>query len=216
VPDGRISNKIWSKNPDFLDSMNEDIFDEGYYARYYENRLTRVADPVHFVRLGRFVGAYCGLLGIRVRSILDLGCGIGTLKKPLLKRFPKAAYTGVDVSPYACAKFGWERASASDYSPGHRFDLVVCHDVLQYLSDKEAGATIKNFDALCRSVLYFSVLTKEDWDQNCDKSLTDSDVNLRTTNWYRRRLQRHFRNLGGGVYTSRSLDVVLYSLEHLD
>ncbi len=204
------------ENLDFPNPMKNGVFDEEYYARYYRDRITRVADPVHFVRLGRFISAYCGLLGIGIRSILDLGCGIGTLRKPLLKRFPKATYTGVDISPYACAKFGWECASVSEYSSLDSFDLVICHDVLQYLSDKDAGAAIRNLNALCRSVLYFSVLTKEDWSDNCNKSLTDSDVNLRSTNWYRRRLRRYFHNLGGGVYVSRKLDIVLYSLEHLD
>lgn len=195
--------------------MNKTTFDGPYYARFYENRTTRVAEPVYFERLGRFIGAYCGLLDIRIRSIVDLGCGTGTLKRPLQKRFPKADYTGVDISPYACAKYGWECGSASDYSAPDGFDLVVCHDVVQYLSDKEAKATLRNFSGLCRGVLYFSVLTQEDWNENCDKARTDANVNLRSAAWYQRRLQRDFRNLGGGVYLIRSCDIAVYALEAL-
>jgi SAM-dependent methyltransferase len=196
--------------------MTRERFDENYYARFYEDRRTRVAGPVYFDALARFIGGYIGLLEIRVRSILDLGCGIGALKIPLLKRFPKATYTGVDTSSFACAKFGWELGSVSDYSPPDRFDLVVCHDVLQYLPRKDAGAAIKNLENLCRGALYFSVLTEEDWSENCDRSRTDSEVNLRPADWYRRKLRRAFRNLGGGVYMSREVDVALYALEHLD
>ena len=65
-------------------------------------------------------------------------------------------------------------------------------------------------------MLYFSVLTEEDYLENCDKSRTDSIVNLRAANWYRPKLSRYFRNLGGGAYASREVDVALYALEHLD
>jgi len=196
--------------------MKKRIFDEEYYARYYEDRKTRVADPVYFDRLARFIAAYSGLLETRIRSILDLGCGTGVLKKPLMRRFPKANYTGVDISPYACGKYGWELGSVSDYSSPGYFDLVICHDVLQYLSNAQASVAIKNLDNLCQGVLYFSVLTEEDWSDNCDKARTDSEVYLRSADWYRPKLRRHFRNLGGGAYLSRGVDVALYALEHLD
>jgi SAM-dependent methyltransferase len=191
-------------------------FNEDYYTRYYKDRKTRVAEPSYFDSLARFLAGYSELLGFRIRSIVDLGCGIGTLKKPLIKRFPKANYIGVDISPYACEKYGWELGSVSDYTAAQTFDLVVCHDVLQYLGDKDAKAAIKNFANLCSGVLYFSVLTEEDYLENCDKSRTDSTVNLRGADWYRPKLRRYFRNLGGGAYVSREVDVALYALEHLD
>ncbi|MFT4560666.1 MAG: 2-polyprenyl-3-methyl-5-hydroxy-6-metoxy-1,4-benzoquinol methylase [Gammaproteobacteria bacterium] len=196
--------------------MNVKKFDEAYYARYYGDRNTRVAEPSYFNNLARYLGAYTRLLGLKVGSIVDLGCGVGTLKLPLLGRFPKATYTGVDISEYACVTYGWERAAVSEYSSPEKFDLVVCHDVVQYLNDKEAKAAIKNFNSLCKDILYFSVLTEEDYVENCDQSRTDSAVNLRTTDWYRPKLQRYFRNLGGGVYLSRDSEIAIYALEHLD
>jgi hypothetical protein len=84
------------------------------------------------------------------------------------------------------------------------------------LSKAEASAAIKNLDTLCQGIVYFSVLTEEDWRDNCDKARTDSEVNLRSADWYRPKLKRHFRNLGGGAYLSRGADVALYALEHLD
>lgn len=191
-------------------------FDAAYYKRYYEDPATRVAGRAYFDSLARFVVAYTGLLDLTVRSILDLGCGVGTLRRPLLKRLPKSTYTGVDLSPYVCDKFGWECGSVADYSSPHAFDLVICHDVVQYLHNKEANAAIRNLASLCGGVLYFSVLTREDYEENCDKARTDSQVHLRCADWYRTRLGRHFRNLGGGVYLNRDLDVAVYALEHLD
>ena len=87
---------------------------------------------------------------------------------------------------------------------------------MQYLGDKDAKAAIKNFSKLSAGVLYLSVLTEEDYLENCDKSRTDSRVNLRGANWYRPKLRRYFLNLGGGAYVSREVDVALYALEHLD
>ena len=191
-------------------------FDEDYYARYYLDHSTRVAEPRYFDSLAKFISGYSELLGFKVRSIVDLGCGIGTLRKPLLRQFPKAAYTGVDVSEYACEKYGWELGSVSDYAPARSFDLVICHDVVQYLDDKDAKAAIRNFSNIGSGMLYFSVLTEEDYRENCDKSRTDSTVNLRPADWYRPKLSRYFRNLGGGAYVSREVDVALYALEHLD
>lgn len=196
-------------------SMNVPVFDEAYYERYYIKRATRVAEPAYFVNIARFVDAYCALLEVDVRSVLDLGCGIGSMKKPLEECFPKVPYTGVDISPYVCAKYGWELAGVDDYR-GDAADLVVCHDVLQYLPPGAAKAAIRNLAEHCKEVLFFSVLTREDWEGNCDKSRTDSDVYLRDASWYRSKLSRHFRNLGGGLYLSRSSGIAVYALEHLD
>ncbi|MFP6780069.1 MAG: class I SAM-dependent methyltransferase [Gammaproteobacteria bacterium] len=196
--------------------MSEPVFNDTYYTRYYVDPKSRVAEPTYFENLARFIASYARLLDIRIRTIVDLGCGIGTLKKPLLKRFPKATYVGVDVSEYACEKYGWEHSTISDYWSPNEFDLVVCHDVVQYLEDQQAKAAIRNFDTLCGGLLYFSVLTEEDYLENCDKSRTDSAVHLRTAQWYRRRTKPLFRNLGGGVYIGRDSDVAVYALEHLD
>jgi SAM-dependent methyltransferase len=190
-------------------------FDATYYARYYFNEDTRVAEPAYYDNLARFIAAYSGLLSVRMRSILDLGCGTGTFKKPLLKRFPKSRYCGVDVSAYACERYGWERGSVVDYV-ADPFDLVVCHDVLQYLNTNDAKQAMRNLDVLCDGLLYFSVLTTEDWEENCDRSRTDADVTLRPAEWYRSRLKPYFKNLGGGAYLSRKCDIALYALEHLD
>ena len=190
-------------------------FDADYYARYYLKRATRVAEPAYFAHIARFIRAYCDLLEIDINSVLDLGCGIGALKNPLAESFPRAAYTGVDISPYACAKYGWERATVDGYR-GDPADLVVCHDVLQYLRPGAAKAAIRNLAEHCAEVLYFGVLTREDWELNCDKSRTDSDVYLRDASWYRSKLSRYFRNLGGGLYLSRSSEIAVYALDYFD
>ena len=191
-------------------------FDADYYARYYKNPATRVADRGYYTSVARFLSAYCKLLDIDVATILDVGAGVGRFRKPLLKSFPGAHYHGIEISQYACERYGWEVGCASTFTTRRRFDLILCHDVLQYLDKNTAAAAIENLDRLCRSALYFSVLTAEDWQSSCDQSRTDSAVHLRRATWYRRRLKPHFRNAGGGLYISRRAKFVLYALEHLD
>ena len=188
-------------------------FDEHYYERYYLNKATRVATPGYYKRLARFLAAYSDYLGIRVNRILDLGCGVGGLKLPLLQEFNKAKYVGVERSQHACEKYGWQPGCASDFSPPAPFDLVICHDVLQYLDTELAERALENFNRLTKKMLYFSVLTKEDWRDHVDQHLTDDKVFLRSASWYRKRLSKGFRNLGGGLYLERDNDAVVYALE---
>jgi hypothetical protein len=89
----------------------------------------------------------------------------------------------------------------------------VCYDVLQYLDDRDAARALANFPRLTRAALYVSALTQEDWRMNCDQSLTDRAVHLRPGDWYRRRLKRHFRYLGFGVWVRKDVTVILWDME---
>ena len=188
-------------------------FDANYYRRYYQDRRTRVADPEYYRRLARFIASYSALLDLSISTIADLGCGTGALQKPLLTEFKRATYTGVEQSLYACEKYGWVRACASEFAAGQAYDLVICHDVMQYLDDARAAKALSNFHKLTGKLVYFSVLTEEDWQLNVDQDLTDRDVYLRPANWYRRRLKSKFKNLGGGLYLLTGNDAVVYALE---
>ena len=63
------------------------------------------------------------------------------------------------------------------------------------------------------AAVYVSALTREDWRGNCDQSLTDGAVHLRPGNWYRRRLRRHFRYMGLGVWLRRNATAILWDME---
>jgi len=189
------------------------VFDADFYRRYYVDPRTRVASRADTVRLGRFVCAFTDYLGFTVRRVLDAGCGFGHLRVPAKEFFPRARYVGLETSAYLCRRYGWVRKSVADYAPKQAFDLVFCHDVLQYLDDRTASRALSNLGRLSRGVLYFSVLTAGDWRRNADRSRTDSGVHLRPAAWYRARLQRHFRHLGGGVLVRRGFDPLLWELE---
>ena len=188
-------------------------FDAAFYKRYYVDRKTRVASRADALQLGRFVCAYAAYLGFTVSRVLDAGCGLGHFRVPVREFFPRARYVGLETSDYLCRRFGWMQASIAGYAPKEGFDLLLCHDVLQYLDDRSAVRALANLGRLSRGALYFSVLTAEDWRRNADRARTDSGVRLRPAAWYKARLLRHFRPVGGGLLVRRGYDPLLWELE---
>ena len=126
------------------------LFDAGFYRRYYVDPRTRVASRADALKLGRFACAYVDYLGFRVRRVLDAGCGLGHFQVPVHEYFPRARYVGLETSDYLCRQHGWLRASIADYASRQAFDLVFCHDVLQYLDDRTAARAIANVGRLSR------------------------------------------------------------------
>jgi SAM-dependent methyltransferase len=190
-------------------------FDRDYYRRYYENPRTRVSDESDDAALGRFLGAYLRMMKLPVRQVLDLGCGLGRLRKVFAREFPGARYTGVERSEYLCERYGFEQGSVVDFRPRGRYDLVVCKGVMQYLSRTDATTALDNLSTLTRGCLYLEALTQEDWDDACDQRRTDGDVYLRPARFYRERLRKSFINCGGGVFLHKDAGPVLYALETL-
>jgi SAM-dependent methyltransferase len=189
------------------------IFGPAYFRKFYLRSATRVVTPAEMRSRARLIAAILAQAEIPVRRILDAGCGIGLLRGPLAELMPRVRYTGLDASEYLCDRYGWIRGSVTDFVPKSPYDLLICYDVLQYLNDREAARAIANFARLTHSALYVSALTVEDWRCNCDRSRTDRDVHLRSGDWYRRRLKRHFRYLGFGVWVRKGVTALLWDLE---
>jgi SAM-dependent methyltransferase len=190
-------------------------FDEKYYNRFYGDAVDRRAYRREEARLGNFVSAYLNYMQQPVRRVVDIGCGFGQWRKIIARHFPSATYTGVERSEYLCHKYGWLPGSAVDFRSGRPFDLVICKDTLQYLSARDFERAAGNLASICRGVLYASILTQEDWESNCDRRRTDRQVHLRSGDWYRRVLNRHFTNLGGGLFLSENSPSIAWDLESL-
>lgn len=192
--------------------MNPDRFDKAYYDRYYRNPATRVCSPREVQRQGEFIAAYLRYLEVPVKSVLDIGCGLGRLLAAFRDAFPKARTVGVESSSYLCDALGWDKGSLPDYPTQRVYDLVICYDVLSYLEDDAAARAIKTLGKLTRRALFFGALTMEDREL-CDPVRTDTDVYLRSNRWYRRRLGRHFEPVGGGLWLKKPVDAFIWTLD---
>lgn len=76
--------------------------------------------------------------------MLELGCGVGVLKKEILRRAPHVRYFGCDVSRSAVALANDPRVVCADLNHGPipfepvRFDLVAGSGILEYVHDAPA------------------------------------------------------------------------------
>jgi SAM-dependent methyltransferase len=188
-------------------------FDRDYYKRYYFDAGTAVTTRAEMRARARLIAGCVDYLGVPIHHILDVGCGIGMLRAPLSRAYPKADYTGVEVSEYLCQRYGWQQSSVEDFRSRRRFDLVICYDVMQYLDPSAAARSIANLSRLCRGALYFGALTSEDWRDNCDQTRTHRIEGLRPGSWYRRELARHFRHIGCGIWLQKDLPVPVWDLD---
>jgi SAM-dependent methyltransferase len=188
-------------------------FDANYYQRFYLRAATRAMSQPQTQRRAAVVASVVAQLELPVKRILDMGCGLGWFKQPLLSVFPKASYTGVEFSEYLCQEHGWQHGSVVDYQGRGQFDLIVCCDVLQYLDDKVATKAINNLARLCRGALYLHVPTKHDWQTLMDPTGTDDNVYVRTASWYQQRLHKHFNHIGNGMLIKRTVEVLQWELQ---
>ncbi|MEN9527213.1 MAG: hypothetical protein RLY56_1164 [Pseudomonadota bacterium] len=193
--------------------MTKERFGREYYERFYRNARSSVTSQSEMTARANLIAAYVKHIDCPVGSILDAGCGLGLMRTALLRALPGATYVGLEYSEYLCQKYGWLNGSIADYRPRQPFDLVVCYDVLQYLDDATAAKAMRNFANLCRGVLFFSALTRRDWRENADQRRTDPAVTMRTAEWYRTRLRRHFRQIGAGFWIRRGAPLVTWELE---
>jgi len=188
-------------------------FDRGYYQRFYFNPRTAVTSRAEMRARARLIVGCVQYVGLPVRRILDAGCGVGMLRAPLKRALRSADYVGLELSDYLCRRYGWRQGSIETLRTRERFELVICYDVLQYLSMTQARRAIANLARVCRGALYFGALTLEDWHDNCDQSRTDRIPGLRPGAWYRRELARAFRPIGCGMWLKRELHLTLWNLD---
>jgi SAM-dependent methyltransferase len=188
-------------------------FDREYYRRYYYDPRTAVATRAEMRARARLIAAFAAHVGLPVRRILEAGCGTGLLRAELVRLLPRAHYTALEASEYLCRRHGWRRGRIEEFRAPAPFDLLICYDVLQYLDAVSAERALRNFARLTRGVLYFSALTRGDFELNADRSRTDADVHLRSARWYRTRLRRHFREAGLGLWLRRGAPLTLWELE---
>lgn len=190
-----------------------DPFDAAYFRRFYEAPKTRVHDKVEIDRLARGVTGMIAWFGGDLRAVLDIGAGPGLFRDWFAEHRGHTRYLSIDVSAYACERYGHQQRDIARWRSRERFDLIVCQGVLQYLSNQDAERAIGNIAAMCRGFLFLEAITARDLRETCDLERTDVDVHVRTGAWYRRRLREHFIAVGCGLYYVKRGRLVFYDLE---
>jgi hypothetical protein len=188
-------------------------FDEQYFRRFYESKRTRVYGEADIARLASGVLGMVEWFGGEVKSVVDLGAGIGLWRDWFKKNRPKIRYVSTDVSAYACERYGHEQRDITTWRPKETFDLVICQGVLPYLDSPAAERAIDNIASMCRGFAYVEAVTRRDTETVCNMSKTDNGMFFRTGAWYRRRLGRHFRPVGCGIHASLARGLGFYELE---
>lgn len=188
-----------------------DRFDAAYFRRFYEGPR-RAHSAREVARLASGVDGLAAWLGVEIGSVLDVGAGAGLWRAWFRRHRPRVRYRSIDVSPYACERYGHELRDVSRWRARGRFDLVVCHGVLQYLDDRAAARAIDNLGAMTGGLLYLEAITRGDL-AVVDLDRTDTAIHLRTGAWYRHRLARHYVQVGAGLWAARRSGILLYELE---
>lgn len=154
-----------------------------------------------------------------LRSVLDIGCGEGAWRAPLLRLRPRLRYLGFDASEYAVARFGARRnlhlARFADFAtlrPCPPVDLLVCSDVMHYLPLKELDRGLPGLGELCGGVAFLECFTRE------DHTVGDNvDFQPRPARFYRRRFEAlGLRQLGSHCWLSPTLAGDVAALELAD
>jgi SAM-dependent methyltransferase len=190
-------------------------YDRRYFDTWYRQRdLGGKAALTRKVALAVALAEYH--LGRPIRSVLDVGCGEGAWRAPLLALRPKLHYMGVDSSEYAIARHGARRnlhwlpfGDLAALPPMRPVDLLVCSDVMHYLADDELKRGLKEFARLCDGVAYLEVFAEGD-----DIIGDLVEMRRRPAAWYRRVFAKAgFTAAGSHLYLSENVASVATALE---
>jgi len=193
------------------------------YDRAYFDRWYRRAGIGGTQRLRRKVALAVAMaeyhLERPIRTVLDIGCGEGVWRAPLLALRPKAKYIGFDNSEYAIRRYGAKRglhfARFADFAqlrPCPPVDLLVCSDVLHYLPTREIDRGLPGLAELCAGVAFLETFAREDE--------TEGDAigfQARPADFYRKRFGGvGFRFVGSHCWLSPALSAQTAALESTD
>jgi hypothetical protein len=136
-------------------------------------------------------------------SILDFGCGRHTFKEEMNKRFPR-----VEVHEYDPGVLGFDTPP----QPGHKYDVIVCTDVMEHVEDEFTIDTLKLIESCVGVHVFFNIVTTP-----CSSTLPDgrnTHINLKTSEEWQRILRKIFVNYHAKIYEFGSRFVI--SLTKLD
>lgn len=192
-------------------------FDRAYFDRWYRDPRRRVLDRAEISRRAALVLSIAEYVLERpARSVLDVGCGEGNWRGPLLARRPRLRYVGVDPSEYAVRRYGCRRnimrgtAESLDALPLRgTFDVVIASGVLNFLSEGALRRAARALGRLTSGVAFLELFTSAD-----DVVGDTRGWRPRSATYYRSLLKAAgFTQCGPHCYAARSRAGTLAALE---
>jgi SAM-dependent methyltransferase len=170
-------------------------YDRAYFQRWYRDRSTRVtSDRALDRKVHVAVSAAEYMLGRRIRTVLDIGCGEARWCQALRQMRRGVEYVGLDPSDYAVEAFGVTRnvrhgsfGTLKALRLAGPYDLIVCADVLQYVPAPQLAAGLREIRRLLGGAAYIEAYARED-----DMEGDMEGWHFRSAAEYR----RHFRAAG--------------------
>jgi len=145
-------------------------YDQRYFDKWYRHPRHRIASAAELKRKVSLVVSLTEVILERpIRSMLDVGCGEGRWQPVLARLRPRARYLGIDPSPYVVRRFGrrrnirlgrFEQLEAAGLD--HRYDLIVCSDVLHYVNRRQMVRGLSSLVALMDGLACLEVFTSAD------------------------------------------------------
>ncbi len=197
------------------------LYDEAYFRKWYRDPKKRLVRREGVARkVAMAVGVAEHVLGRRINSVLDVGCGEGAWF-PLLRALrPRVRYLGLDTSDYAVRRFGRSRnvrrgswGQLSELRFDDPFDLVVCSDTLHYVRASEVVAGLEVLPELVAGVAYLDFLSADD---DLETGIEGDLVGfkMRRASWYRRKFRKTgLLECGLGFWAASDLAPRLTALE---
>tara|TARA_Y100001954_G_scaffold63231_1_gene68877 strand:+ start:472 stop:1275 length:804 start_codon:yes stop_codon:yes gene_type:complete len=197
-------------------ASGEDGFPKDYWASNY-------SDPESMDCIGNvkehfaYLTSLFNLEMIEIRSMVDLGFGLGSMIKEGRKKLALKKVCGVEPSPYAFEtmatwkkKYGIKNLTLKNMGMMEwlektkgRYDLGLCNSVLQYLTTKELEQAIPLLSMRVK-FLYLTVPTDTELDfQIRDHEFKDYYARRRSRVFYQKLLKKHFTFISNRLLESR-------------
>lgn len=145
-------------------------YDRAYFERWYRDPDDRVATRDSLERKVRMAVTLAEfLLGRRIRTVVDVGCGEAPWYPVLRSMRRDVRYIGIDSSEYVLERFGEarhiRRGSLGELGTMRlpsSVDLVVCADVLQYVPAADIQRGLRAIARRLAGVAYVESFTRRD------------------------------------------------------
>lgn len=144
-------------------------YDRAYFDRWYRGGEARERRQHTALKAGLAIAAAEYYLGRTLRSVLDICCGEGHWRAPLLRLRPRLHYLGLDSSEYAVRRYGQRRqlhrasfGQLAELRFDRSFDLLVCSDALHYIGAAELQRGLSGFAELGHGVAFIDLFCRGD------------------------------------------------------